>query len=99
MKDKTFIASGEKGRAKPLGAAIAGKLESGFDHVRVEGVGAGAVSNIAKAVAIANLLLAQDGAGFCFCVPSFGKKRNNYGKEYTIMKFDVYRSRKHEKKE
>lgn len=87
-----LTASGQAGAAKNLGAAIAGKLESGSTHVIVEGVGAAAVNNIVKAVAIANIMMSQDHSGSCYCVPEFTKHVGRDGEELTLIRVNVYSS-------
>lgn len=82
-------ASGKDGRAKPLGAAIAGTLESGEDCVDVEGIGASAVNNMVKAIAIANTMMKQDGHIGCYCVPEFFRRSDSKG-QVTLILMHVY---------
>ena len=97
MKKKKAVlkVSGDKGRAKALAAAIAGKLETGTEDFALEAVGAYAVNNAVKAVAIANTLLRQNGelywAGF---TPEFIKRVDSKGEEFTLMRMHIYRRAK-----
>lgn len=94
MKSKVEInrlrASGKEDRAKPLGAAIAGTLEAGANSVDVEGIGASAVNNMVKAVAIANTLMKQDGHIGCYCVPEFFRRPDSKG-YITLMLMHVFK--------
>lgn len=91
MTGKTILrASGKPGRSKSLGAAIAGALESGQECVDVELIGAAAMNNAMKAIAIANIMLQQDQEQTCVCVPEFERRTGQRG-EYTAMVIHVRR--------
>lgn len=88
-------ASGEKGRAKPLAAAIAGKLGSGDDNFFVEAVGASAISNAVKAIAIANTMLWQSGETFrASAMPEFRNRSDGKGREFTLIRFRILKVRR-----
>ena len=73
-------------RAAAVAGAIAGVVS---DHQRaeVQAIGAGAVNQAVKAIAIARGYLEQDGIAI-YCVPHFAEIQIN-NTERTAIKFDV----------
>ena len=75
-----------KSRSTAVAGAIAGVIREA-QHVEVQAIGAGAVNQAVKAVAIARSYLEQDGLDI-FCIPTFAEVDIN-GEERTAVKLHV----------
>ena len=75
-----------KSRSTAVAGAIAGVIREA-QHVEVQAIGAGAVNQAVKAVAIARSYLEQDGLDI-YCVPTFAEVDIN-GEERTAVKLHI----------
>lgn len=75
-----------KSRSTAVAGAIAGVIREAH-HVEVQAIGAGAVNQAVKAVAIARSYLEQDGLDI-FCIPTFAEVDIN-GEERTAVRLHV----------
>lgn len=75
-----------KSRSTAVAGAIAGVIRE-TRHAEVQAIGAGAVNQAIKAVAIARAYLAEDGID-AICIPSFTEVTIG-GQERTAMRFVI----------